>query len=117
LPEAHTDFILGVIGEEFGFLGILFVIILVLGLFVSGISIALATKNPFGTLLVTGIMFLFLYQAAINMAVVSGLFPVTGIPLSFISYGGTSNIIMCMMMGAIYNVHSNNLREEGESIK
>lgn len=112
LPESHTDFILGVIGEEFGYLGILFVILLVLGLFVSGISIALATNNPFGTLIVTGVMFLFLYQAAINMAVVSGLFPVTGIPLSFISYGGTSNIIMCMMMGAVYNVYSHNQKIE-----
>lgn len=106
LPENHTDFILGVIGEELGYAGVIFVILLILGIYLFGTSIALSAKDDFGTILVMGVMVLLLYQAIINMAVISGLFPVTGMPLPFISYGGTSNIIMCMTMGCVYNVYS-----------
>lgn len=106
LPENHTDFILGVIGEELGFIGVLFVIILIVGLYIFGTSIALNAKDEFGTILVMGVMLLILYQATINMAVISGLFPVTGMPLPFVSYGGTSSIIQCMLMGCVFNVYS-----------
>ncbi|WP_456364766.1 stage V sporulation protein E (plasmid) [Priestia aryabhattai] len=112
LPENHTDFILGVIGEELGLAGVLFVIVLIVGLYLFGTSIALGAKDDFGSILVMGVMLLLLFQAAINMAVISGLFPVTGMPLPFVSYGGTSNIIMCMMMGCVYNVYSHTKNSE-----
>ncbi|MGF7535590.1 putative peptidoglycan glycosyltransferase FtsW [Bacillus mexicanus] len=106
LPENHTDFILAVIGEELGFVGVLFCILLIVGLYIFGTSIALNAKDEFGTILVMGVILLILYQAAMNMAVISGLFPVTGIPLPFVSFGGTSSIMLCMMMGCVYNVYS-----------
>lgn len=106
LPENHTDFILGVIGEELGFAGVLFIILLFAGLYIFGTSIALGAKDDFGTLLAMGVMLIIMYQAAINMAVISGLFPVTGMPLPFVSFGGTSSVIMCMMAGIVYNVYS-----------
>lgn len=112
LPENHTDFILAVIGEELGFAGVLFVILLIVGLYVFGTSIALNAKDEFGTILVMGVMLLILYQAAMNMAVISGLFPVTGIPLPFVSFGGTSSIMLCMMMGCVYNVYSYTRNQE-----
>lgn len=112
LPENHTDFILGVIGEELGFAGVLFVILLIVGLYTFGTSIALGAKDDFGTMLVMGVMLLILFQAAINMAVISGLFPVTGMPLPFISYGGTSSIILCIMMGCVFNVYSTTKNNE-----
>ncbi|MGN5650481.1 FtsW/RodA/SpoVE family cell cycle protein [Bacillus sp. Brlt_9] len=111
LPENHTDFILGVIGEELGLMGVLFVILIFVFLYIFGTTIALNARNDFGVLLVMGVMLIILFQASINMAVISGLFPVTGMPLPFISYGGTSNIIMCMMMGVVYNVYSHTTNE------
>ncbi|WP_088362376.1 FtsW/RodA/SpoVE family cell cycle protein [Bacillus cereus] len=117
LPENHTDFILGVIGEELGFMGVLFVILIFVFLYIFGTTIALNARNDFGVLLVMGVMLIILFQASINMAVISGLFPVTGMPLPFISYGGTSNIIMCMMMGVVYNVYSHTTNEIEKSIQ
>lgn len=114
LPEAHTDFILSVIGEELGFKGVLFIIALFLMFIVRSAFIALKTEDDFGVLIVSGFAVLVFYQAAINMAVISGLFPVTGIPLPFISYGGTSTIIFCIGVGLIYSVLSENERTEKE---
>ncbi|MED2737571.1 putative peptidoglycan glycosyltransferase FtsW [Bacillus toyonensis] len=117
LPENHTDFILGVIGEELGYMGVLFVILIFVFLYIFGTTIALNARDDFGVLLVMGVMLIILFQASINMAVISGLFPVTGMPLPFISYGGTSNIIMCMMMGVVYNVYSHTTNEIEKSNK
>jgi cell division protein FtsW len=104
LPEAHTDFIFAVLGEELGLIGALAVLAL-FGLFaVRAVSIALHAPDRFGMLLAMGCMFLIVIQAFINIGVVSGSWPVTGVPLPFISYGGTSLIVSLVAAGLIANV-------------
>jgi cell division protein FtsW len=112
LPENNTDFILGVIGEEMGLIGVLFLITLYLFLIARGVHIATKSVDNYGLLLASGVISLISIQAIINMAVVSGLFPVTGMPLPFISYGGTTMIVMCMMVGVLYNVYSTTENEK-----
>jgi len=90
LPEAHTDFILAIAGEEFGFLGILFIILLYLGFFIISITISTIIKNREASLLVYGLGIMITIQALINLGVVSGLFPTKGMPAPFISYGGSN---------------------------
>jgi cell division protein FtsW len=104
LPEAHTDFIYAVICEELGFIGALFVI----GLFVvygwRGLRAAFDAPDSFGRLLATGITAMVLSQALINFAVVLGMVPTKGIPLPFISYGGSSLLVMLLATGVLLNV-------------
>lgn len=104
LPEQHTDFIFSVIAEETGFLGVLFV----LGLFAILLSrcfkIAFNTKTPFESLLIIGITSLLAFQIFINIGMTAGIMPVTGLPLPFISYGGSSLISVLMMMGLILSI-------------
>ncbi|MBN1648588.1 MAG: putative lipid II flippase FtsW [Spirochaetales bacterium] len=104
LPEAHSDFVFAVLGEEAGFLGVLFVLALFLGLGVRGFMIVMQTNNRFRALLAFGLTVSILYQALLNMAVVSGLVPATGIPLPFFSHGGTSLMITLIMCGLLINV-------------
>lgn len=106
LPENHTDFILGIIGEEIGFIGICLVIFLFLSFLLRGLTLATQAPDFFGLLLISGVVLWVFAQFAINLAVVSGLFPVTGMPLPFISYGGTSTLILFIGIGLIYNVSS-----------
>jgi len=106
LPENHTDFIMAIIGEESGFLGVILIIGLFLILVIQGILISAKAPDRFGLLMGTGISLLIFFQAFINMAVVSGMFPVTGVPLPFISYGGTSTIILMIGIGLIFNIIS-----------
>ena len=112
LPEQNTDFILGVIGEEMGLIGVLFLITLYLFLIARGVHIAVKSVDNYGLLLASGVISVISIQAMINMAVVSGLFPVTGMPLPFISFGGTTMIVMCMMVGVLYNVYSTTENEK-----
>jgi len=109
LPEAHSDFIFAVIGEEAGIIGITFVIVLFLSLSVRGYSLALKFRegNLFAYLLSFGLTTSILYQALINMAVVSGIIPVTGIPLPFFSHGGSSVIVTFIMCGLLLNLSRN----------
>jgi cell division protein FtsW len=104
LPEAHTDFIYAVISEELGFVGAL----LVLGLFAiygwRGLRAAFNAPDNFGRLLATGITTLVLSQALINFAVVLGMVPTKGIPLPFVSYGGSSLLVMLLATGVLLNV-------------
>lgn len=104
LPEGHTDFIFAVIAEELGFLGC----ILVIGLFWTfihrGIIISSRTDDMFGKLLAIGITLSIGLQAFINMSVSSSLVPATGVPLPFISYGGTSLIVSLCMVGILLNI-------------
>ena len=93
LPEPHTDFILSVIGEELGFLGVVLVISLFVVMIICGIQIAIHASDLFGTYMALGIVILIGLQAATNMGVVMGLLPTKGTPLPFISYGGTSLVI------------------------
>jgi cell division protein FtsW len=110
LPEAHTDMILGVIGEELGLVGVA----AVLGAFVAfawaGLRVALACKDPFGKRLAVGVVALVSGQAVINLAAVLGLAPLTGIPLPFISYGGSSLVVTLLAVGVLLNIAGSGAR-------
>lgn len=106
LPAAHTDFIFSVIGEELGLLGVFFVIALFLLFLFRGIKIAMKAPDLFGTYLATGITCLIICQALINFGVVMGLLPTKGLPLPFISHGGTSLLVLCSMVGILLNISS-----------
>lgn len=109
LPEAHSDFIFAVIGEEAGILGVSFIIVLFLALAVRGYALALKFRenNLFAYFLTFGLTTSILYQALINMAVVSGMLPVTGITLPFFSHGGSSVIVTFIMCGLLLNLSRN----------
>lgn len=104
LPEAHTDFIFAVLGEEFGMLGVLVVIALFLLLIFRGLKIAHKTENPFGMFLALGITCLIGLQAFINFGVVMGMLPTKGLVLPFISYGGSSLVISLSSVGILLNI-------------
>ncbi len=101
LPEAHTDFVFAVVGEEFGILGACVVIGLFLLILFRGMRIAHDEPDPFASLLAVGLTSLISIQALINMAVVIGMIPTKGLPLPFLSYGGTSIIIAMAALGAL----------------
>lgn len=101
LPEAHTDFVFAVVGEEFGLVGAAVVITLFLVILFRGMRIAHDEPDPFASLLAVGLTALLSIQALINMAVVIGLIPTKGLPLPFLSYGGTSIIIAMAALGAL----------------
>jgi cell division protein FtsW len=104
LPQAHTDFIFSIIGEELGFIGVLSIVICFGVLVVRGLRVALKASDHFGYYLVFGCTMLLALQAGINMAVAVGLFPIKGLTLPFISYGGTSLISSFGGVGIILNV-------------
>ncbi len=104
LPEAHTDFILAVIGEEWGFLGIALILILFAILIWQGLLIARRAPDFFGSYLALGITCLIGLQALVNMGVVGGLLPTKGLPLPFISYGGSALVINMLAIGALLNI-------------
>lgn len=104
LPESYGDFIFAIIGEELGFIG---AVVLLLGyflIFLAGLIIAKKAKDTFGQMLAFGISFSIITNALINIAVTTGIFPTTGVPLPFISYGGTSIIITCISAGILVNI-------------
>ena len=104
LPEAHNDFIFAVLAEELGFIGVLVLFILFFGLIYTGFRISFRANNRFDSLFTFSIMVTILFQFIFNISVVLGLFPVTGVPLPFISYGGSSLVILMSMMGVILHV-------------
>ena len=104
LPEAHTDFIFSVIGEELGFMGVMAVIILFVLFLYRGIRISLKAPDLFGTYLALGITSLISFQAITNIAVVMGLLPTKGLALPFLSYGGTSVICNLAGVGILLNI-------------
>jgi cell division protein FtsW len=104
LPEAHTDFIYAVICEELGYLGAIAVIALFAAYGWRGLRAAFAAPEGFGRLLALGITALVLSQALINFAVVLGMVPTKGIPLPFVSYGGSSLLVMLMATGVLLNI-------------
>ncbi|NLI11823.1 stage V sporulation protein E [Pelotomaculum propionicicum] len=104
LPESHTDFIFAIIGEELGFIGAALVIMLFLLFIWRGIKIAVTSQDPFASLLATGITAWVGVQAIINIGVVTGSLPVTGIPLPFISSGGTSLLFTMIAVGILLNI-------------
>jgi cell division protein FtsW len=104
LPEAHTDMMLANIGEELGLVGV-FVVIAAYALFAyAGLDIAMRCKDPFGKRLATGLTVLICGQAAINMLAVMGSAPLTGIPLPFLSYGGSSLVVLLAGVGILLNI-------------
>ncbi|MHC1682531.1 MAG: stage V sporulation protein E [Clostridiaceae bacterium] len=106
IPEPHNDFIFSVIGEELGLVGCIALIILFILLISRGIKVALNARDTYGTLLAIGITSVIAIQAIINIAVVSGSIPVTGVPLPFISSGGTSLFVNLLAMGILLNISS-----------
>jgi cell division protein FtsW len=104
LPEAHTDFIFSIIGEELGLIGVISIIIAFGFLMIRGLRVALRSPDLFGCYLVFGCIMLVMLQAGVNMAVAVGLFPTKGLTLPFISYGGTSLISSLGAMGIVLNV-------------
>jgi cell division protein FtsW len=107
LPEAHTDMIFAIIGEELGLVGVA-AVIAAFGLFAyAGLRIALRCKDPFGKRLAAGLTVLVCGQASINLAAVMGLAPLTGIPLPFVSYGGTALVVSLAAVGVLLNIATN----------
>lgn len=104
LPEQWTDFIFCVIGEEFGFLGASFVVLLMLGLTLRLLKVASTHKYPFAQLVMVGVITVFLTHFFINVGSATGLLPVIGVPLPFVSYGGSALITNTLMLGICLNL-------------
>jgi cell division protein FtsW len=104
LPEAHTDMIFAVIGEELGLVGAAIVCLGYCAFAYAGLRLAISCKDPFGKRLAAGITALICGQAAINLAAVLGLAPLTGIPLPFVSYGGSSLVVALLSVGILLNI-------------
>lgn len=111
LPEAHTDFIFAVIGEELGFLGCLLVIGLFWTFIHRGLLIASRCPDMYGKLLAIGITFSIGFQAFLNMSVASSFLPATGVPLPFISYGGSSLMVSMWMVGILLNISKKRVKK------
>jgi len=104
LPEPQTDFIFSIISEEFGFMGILIVSSLFIIIIYQGIKTSIKSEDSFGKYLSFGIIFSLAFQTLLNLMVVVGLIPVTGVTLPFLSYGGSSLLITLVSMGIVLNV-------------
>ncbi len=105
LPEQHTDFIFSVLGEEFGFVISSFVLFLYLTVIWRSISIAGDSRDRFGSMVAVGIGCMFAFYGSINLAMVMGLAPVTGLPLPFLSYGGSSLVASLAAVGILLSIH------------
>ena len=104
LPESHTDFVFSIIGEEFGFIGTSLILILFLIILWRGIAIARRAKNPFGQFLAVGLTMSLVLYAFINAGVVTMLLPTTGLPMPFLSYGGSSLLFVGVTVGILINI-------------
>jgi rod shape determining protein RodA len=104
LPEQHTDFIFSVLAEEWGFLGAASLIGIFLLFLLCGVNIAYRCREPFGAILAIGIVSLILWEVFINIGMVMGILPVVGVPLPFISYGGSSTLTLMIAVGLLLNV-------------
>ena len=101
LPEDHNDFIFAVIGEEWGLLGTLGLLVVFMLLFLSCYGIAYRTREPFGRLVVVGITTQLAFQTLINLAMTTGIAPVTGLPLPFVSFGGSALFVSLASIGIV----------------
>ncbi len=104
LPEPQTDFIFSIISEEFGFVGCVVLIILFVILYYNLIKSAIKKEDLFGKYLIFGLSFLLLFQTLLNLCVVTGIVPITGVTLPFISYGGSSLLVSMVSIGIVLNV-------------
>ena len=110
LPESHTDFIYAVIGEEHGFIGCLLIIFLFWTLLQRGFYIATKCQDMYGKLLALGLTFSLCFQGFLNMWVASSFVPATGVPMPFISYGGSSIMVSLWMVGILLNISKDNVK-------
>ncbi|WP_249869901.1 putative lipid II flippase FtsW [Oceanobacillus saliphilus] len=117
LMEAHTDFIMAIVAEELGFLGVLIVIGMLAIIVLRGIFIARKCNDSFGSLLAIGISSMVGIQTFINLGAISGLLPITGVPLPFVSYGGSSLLIMLISMGILNNIAMAVKRQESNAVE
>jgi cell division protein FtsW len=111
LPEPHTDFIYAVIGEEFGLMGTTIVMMCFLVIAWRGLKIAMEAPDRFGSFLAVGLTTMIAVQAFFNISVVLGLVPTKGIPLPFVSVGGSSLLISLLGMGILLNVSQHSAQE------
>jgi cell division protein FtsW len=117
LPEAHTDFIFAIVGEELGFIGISLLILTYLLLIWRGILISVRCNDTFGSLLGVGIMGMIGFQALINIGGVTSAIPLTGVTLPFISYGGSSMMVTLISMGILLGISREQNRQVEKSSK
>ncbi|MFY7751337.1 MAG: FtsW/RodA/SpoVE family cell cycle protein, partial [Exiguobacterium acetylicum] len=108
LPEPETDYIMSIISEELGFIGVLVVLGLLFYLMIQGAIIANRCVSLYSSMLALGISGIIFIQTCINIAAMSGLFPGTGVTLPFISYGGSSLLVMSTMLGVMANISMQN---------
>lgn len=104
LPERHTDFVFAVLSEEFGLVGNVFLLILYIALISRGLMIASRAKDKFGRYLAGSLAMGIFAYALVNMGMVTGIFPVVGVPLPFVSYGGTSLVILSISLGLLMSI-------------
>ena len=104
LPEPQTDFIFSIISEEFGVMGVIIVVGLFLLLLYFGFKIAINSQDKFSKYLAFGLIFQIIIQTILNLSVVIGLIPVTGVTLPFLSYGGSSLLISMISIGILLNI-------------
>jgi rod shape determining protein RodA len=104
LPERHTDFIFAVFAEMWGFVGCLVLLLCYVVLLLRGFDIAATAREPVGRLLALGVTAMFAAQVLINVGMVTGLLPVVGIPLPLMSYGGSSMVTSCILLGLLVSV-------------
>ncbi len=105
LPEHHTDFIFSVLGEELGFLGVAVLLALYVVVIWRGLRIAIISESMFGSLVAAGIVSMLVFQVFVNIGMTVGIMPITGIPLPFMSYGGSSMVANLIAVGLLESVH------------
>jgi len=110
LPESHTDFIIAVLAEELGFVGVFLLLLLYLLIIIRGAQISLAAKTTFASLVAGSITLTFFVYIVVNMGMVSGVLPVVGVPLPLVSYGGTSLVTMLVSFGILMAISAENSR-------
>lgn len=104
LPEPHTDFIMSIVSEELGIFGVGFVLFMLTFIVWRGFSVAVKSQDPFGSLIAIGISGMIGVQSIVNLGALTGLLPITGVPLPFVSYGGSSLVLLMISMGIINNI-------------
>ena len=112
LPEAHTDFIFAIIGEELGLVGTILIVILFILFMFFGIRVCIKTRDNFGRIMAVGLTGIIIVPAIINISVVIGLLPITGLTLPFISFGGSSLLVSMIAVGMLLNISRQNALPE-----
>lgn len=117
LPEAHTDFLMAVIGEELGFVGVVVVVALFGVVLARGVRIAVQAPDPFGMFLAMGLTLMLVLQAVLNVGVAIGLLPTKGMPLPFMSYGGTSLWVNLTAIGILLSIGKGSHEKAGDRVR